>query len=87
MSTVGIAKLKSKLSEHLRKVRAGHSLTILDRDTPIARIVPWGNDTAAFSSRPPRPGAPKLNRVKLPPPLPMRGDIVDLLMEERQRER
>ncbi len=34
-----IAELKSRLSEHLRSVRTGRTLTILDRDTPIARIV------------------------------------------------
>ena len=40
MTGTRIADLKSRLSEHLRKVRAGGSLTILDRDTPIARIIP-----------------------------------------------
>jgi prevent-host-death family protein len=40
MNTVKIADLKSRLSEHLRKVRAGRSMTILDRDHPIARLVP-----------------------------------------------
>ena len=41
MTGVRIADLRSRLSEHLRKVRGGRSLTILHRDTPIARIVPW----------------------------------------------
>jgi hypothetical protein len=40
MRKVGIADLKAHLSQHLRKVRGGRTLTILDRDTPIARIVP-----------------------------------------------
>jgi prevent-host-death family protein len=40
MSTVKIADLKSWLSEHLRKVRAGRSMTILDRNYPTARLVP-----------------------------------------------
>ena len=34
MKTVRIAELKSPLSEHLRSVRKGRTLTILDRDTP-----------------------------------------------------
>ena len=38
---VGIADLKARLSEHLRKVRGGRILTVLDRDTPIAQIVPY----------------------------------------------
>ena len=40
MSHVGIAELKARLSEHLRVVRNGGTLTVLDRDTPLARIVP-----------------------------------------------
>lgn len=87
MSTVRIADLKSRLSEHLRKVRAGRSLTVLDRDTPIARIVPWEDGWNSLKTRPPLPGAPSLQKVKLPPPLPVRGDIVSLLLEERQGDR
>jgi len=82
---VRIADLKSHLSEHLRKVREGRSLTILDRDTPIARIVPW--KAGGGSRRPPLSGGPKLQDVPLPPPLELRGDVVELLMEERQGDR
>ena len=87
MSNVRIADLKSRLSEHLRKVRAGRSLTILDRDTPIARIVPWQEGDIILKVRSPLAGSPKLQRVPLPPPLRLRGDIVKLLMEERQGDR
>ena len=34
------ADLKPHLSAHLRKVRRGQTLTVLDRETPVARIVP-----------------------------------------------
>lgn len=87
MSTVRIADLKSRLSEHLRKVRRGRSLTVLDRDTPIARIVPYEEDGAPLTIRSPLPGAPKLTQVPLPRPLRLRKDIVELLLEERQAER
>jgi prevent-host-death family protein len=40
MKTVGVADLKAHLSQHLRAVRKGRSLTVLDRDAPIARLVP-----------------------------------------------
>ena len=40
MKTVGIADLKAHLSQHLRTVRKGRTLTVLDRDAPIARLVP-----------------------------------------------
>ena len=87
MTGIRIADLKSRLSEHLRKVRAGSSLTILDRDTPIARIVPWKAGNGSLKLRAPLPGVPKLQRVPLPPPLRLRGDVVKLLMEERQGDR
>lgn len=87
MNGVRIADLKSHLSEHLRTVRSGRSLTILDRDTPVARIVPWKHEDGFLRLRRPLPGAPKLSQVPLPSPLPFRGDIVDLLLEERQEDR
>jgi antitoxin (DNA-binding transcriptional repressor) of toxin-antitoxin stability system len=38
---VKIADLKNNLSRHLLYVREGGVLTVLDRDTPVARIVPF----------------------------------------------
>jgi prevent-host-death family protein len=87
MSKVRIAELKSHLSEYLRKVRSGRSLTVLDRDTPIARIVPYEENGASLKVKAPVPGAPRPGRVPLPPPLRVRVDIVKLLMQERQGER
>lgn len=87
MTEVGIAALKSRLSEHLRKVRAGASLTVLDRDTPIARIVPWRAGETGLRSRLPLERAPKLQQVPLPAPLRLRSDVVQLLLEERRQDR
>lgn len=87
MSNVRIADLKSRLSEYLRKVKSGRSLTVLDRDTPIARIVPYEEDGASLKVRRPVSGSPKPARIPLPPPLRVRVDIVKLLLEERQGER
>lgn len=87
MDTVKIADLKARLSEHLRKVRQGHTLTVLDRDRAIARIVPYDGDHRPLTVRSPRPGAPTLARVALPPPLRAKVDVLALLAEERQSER
>jgi prevent-host-death family protein len=87
MNGVRIADLKSRLSEYLRKVRSGRSITVLDRDTPIARIQPYEAEGASLKVRAPLPDAPKLSRVALPPPLRTRKDVVALLLEERQGER
>ncbi len=86
MTEVKIAQLKAKLSEHLRRVRRGHTLTILDRDTPVARVVPY-EEPGPLRVREPSSGGSGLSEVPLPPPLPVDLDIVDLLLEERQLER
>jgi prevent-host-death family protein len=87
METVKVAELKAKLSEYLRRVRRGHHVTILDRETPIARIVPYAPESAGLVIRRPAPGVGKLSQVRLPPPLETDIDIVALLMEERQPDR
>jgi prevent-host-death family protein len=87
MSSVRIAELKSHLSEHLRTVRRGRSITVLDRDTPIARLVPYAPEAGTLTVRLPKPGSPPPGRVRLPPPLKISRDVVELLLEERQRER
>ena len=87
MDTVRIADLKARLSEHLRAVRRGRTLTILDRDRPIARIIPYDGERRPLSIRAPRPGGALLHRVPLPPPLRLKIDILDLLAEERQSQR
>jgi antitoxin (DNA-binding transcriptional repressor) of toxin-antitoxin stability system len=38
MEKASVSKLKDHLSAYLRKVRAGHSVVIYDRDVPIARL-------------------------------------------------
>lgn len=87
MKRVKIAELKARLSEHLREVRRGHSLTVVDRETPIARLVPYSSDTEALTIRKPLRRRRSLKAVPLPKPLKLDIDIVDLLLEERQGER
>ena len=87
MKNIGIADFKSKLSEHLREVRRGEILTVMDRNTPIARVVPYNEQGGVLQVRLPDSQHSKLNRVSLPPPLRLQRDIVSLLLEERQVER
>ncbi|HUF50899.1 MAG TPA: type II toxin-antitoxin system prevent-host-death family antitoxin [Longimicrobiales bacterium] len=86
MKQVRIADLKARLSEYLRAVRRGETIAVLDRDTPIAQIVPI-RARAALQVRKPERGAPALNRVRLLEPINLSADIVDLLLEERQGHR
>jgi prevent-host-death family protein len=86
MRTVRIGELKARLSEYLHDVRRGRSLTVLDRNTPIAVISPYrANDGGALVVRSPAPETPKLQRVPLPRPLAVTVDAVGLLLEDRRR--
>lgn len=80
MSDVGIAELKARLSEHLRSVRNGGTLTVLDRDTPIARIVPYAAQPLEI-----RKARRRLRDLKLPPRPAKRTDSVALIVEDRRR--
>jgi antitoxin (DNA-binding transcriptional repressor) of toxin-antitoxin stability system len=75
------------LCDLLRKVRRGRTLTVLDRDTPIARLVPYDGGEGGLQVLRPLHDPPTLHRVPLPPPLAVDMDIVALLLEERQGER
>lgn len=86
MKEVRIAQLKARLSEYLRAVRRGETIAVLDRETPVAHIVPI-RDRAALRIRKPAPGVPPLNKVPLPKPLRTNVDVVELLLEERQSHR
>ena len=80
MSNVRIADLKAHLSEHLRSVRDGGTVTVLDRDTPVARIIPIAAPTLEI-----RKAKRRLSELKLPPRLSKRTDSTALLVEDRRR--
>ncbi len=86
MKSVKIAQLKSHLSRHLRDVRRGESLTVLDRATPVARLVPFqaGADVVITL---PESGAPPPGKVRLPRPFRANVDVTTLLLAERQSHR
>ena len=80
MSNVRIADLKARLSEHLRSVRNGTTLTVLDRDTPVARIVPYSAQPLEV-----RKAKRRLGDLKLPRKPSKRTDSVAVLVEDRRR--
>jgi len=87
MKTVRIAELKARLSEYLRDVRQGEEFTVLDRQTPVASLVPYAPSGQPLRIRPPLGRFPSLHHVPLPPPLKTKVDVVALLLQERQGER
>ncbi len=86
MRQVRIAELKAGLSGFLRSVQQGESITVLDRNTVVAQIIP-APDRPALRIRKPARGSVPLNQIALPPPMPMTTGVVSLLLEERQNHR
>lgn len=79
MKGVGIADLKARLSEHLRAVRRGKTLTVLDRETPVARIVPYAPEPIEV-----RRATRRVRDVALPPPATP-TDSLKVLIDDRRR--
>jgi prevent-host-death family protein len=80
MRKVRIAELKARLSEHLRSVRKGRSLTVLDRDTPVARIIPYSSEPLEI-----RRATRRLRDLTVPPPPTSPTDSLAVLLEDRRR--
>jgi prevent-host-death family protein len=80
MKGIGIAELKARLSEHLRSVRKGRTLTVFDRDTPVARIVPYTAEPLEIRRATRRP-----RDLKLPPPPSRSTDSLAILLDDRRR--
>lgn len=95
MEKTNISTLKNRLSAYLRKVRAGESVLVLDRNRPIARIERVGGiadtdgrlarlEAAGLIRRPTRPLPLKL--LKSPPPAAGQS-VLQALLAERAEER
>lgn len=78
---VGLAEFKARLSAYIRRVRRGETLTVLNRDTPIARVLPYDRGPAALPVRPP---TRRLRDVVLPAAPVGATDSLTALLEERQ---
>lgn len=87
MSDVSIAALKARLSHYVRLARRGRTVTVTSRDIPVARLGPLEEKRGVLVIHEPEPGTPPPSKVRLPPPLPTKRDIVEILLEERQSHR
>ncbi len=100
MLRVKIGELKNALSRYLRAVRAGEEVEVLDRETPVARLVPATGNTenASFESNPEykrvfnelvergviRPGTGKLPAAFFKELPPGKPGALSALLEERR---
>jgi antitoxin (DNA-binding transcriptional repressor) of toxin-antitoxin stability system len=93
MEKATISELKNQLSAYLKKVRAGETVLIFDRDQPIARLerVEKGSDEHLLQME--RAGLVRRARVPVPiellrssAPRPKRS-VVQALIDERREGR
>jgi prevent-host-death family protein len=81
---VGVAQLKAHLSEHLRRVQDGETIVVTDRERPVAKIVPYAQETSGIVIRKPQ-GKKRLQDIELPEPVDLGGlDPVEILLELRK---
>jgi len=92
MST--ISETKNNLSALLDRVRAGETITILDRDRPIARLVPVREADDAHLAELARRGLIRNGTsadlsaiVDIAGPAPRGGDVLAALLAEREEGR
>ncbi len=83
-TTVQIADFKAHLSEYLRNVRNGHPLTLVDRRTPVAQVVPYPEKPSQLTIR---HATLRPEQIQFPPRLGKRADVLRYLAEERQSYR
>jgi len=84
MEKVNIGTLKAHLSEYLRRARHGNLFLIVDRQSPVACIVPYQQDSQALISRKP---VAKLSDFDIPKKPVCSKNSLDALLEERQPNR
>ncbi len=86
MKQVGIADLKAHLSGHLRTVKKGETLLVVDRGTPVARILPAADPSGGLVTRPPTRDLQSVRKMlKRLPPLDLPVDSLSILLEDRKR--
>lgn len=85
MKKVGIADLKARLSGHLREVKKGEVLLVMERSTPVAQVIPAGSPSGLVTRPAARPLAEVKKLVKRLEPVDLPVDALALLLEDRER--
>ncbi|MBO0853380.1 MAG: type II toxin-antitoxin system prevent-host-death family antitoxin [Nocardia sp.] len=82
---IGVRELRDHLSQHLAEVRAGHTVTVTDHGTPIARLIPV--DSLSPLERLRQQGAVRAatqRKKPAPEPIPTAGTVSDLIGDQRR---
>ena len=76
-----ISEVKAKLSSYLARVRAGESVLVLDRNTPVAKLVPPDGQPGLLIREGAKPDAGLLKKSRVR--LRRRVDVEALLRHDR----
>lgn len=89
-TTTNVVQLKSRLSEYLRRVKAGAEVVITERGVPVARLVPLDAAERRTTRRLRlsktgivRPGRGKLPKILQAPPAGVASGVLEALLAER----
>jgi prevent-host-death family protein len=82
--SVKIAQLKAQLSAYVQAARRGQSVVVCERETPVARLVPYTEGGEPLTVREPLRA---WGATKMPAPLRQPVDSLAALLDERQSSR
>jgi prevent-host-death family protein len=101
MKRASISELREHLSRYIEQVRRGETIEVVDRETPIARVVPTVSESRKARQRDkalikrllrsgqvktgPLRGVPEI--LKRLPPGPTKSGVLDALLSERAEGR
>ena len=86
-SEIKIAQFKSHLSEYLRSVRRGNEIVIKDRDTPIARVIPFAAPAKRLETIPPTRSLKEIDQLPFFRPKKLRPGDADRALRWVRRDR
>ena len=83
MTRAKVSELKARLSSYLAEVRKGGTVVVLDRKTPIARLIPYEETKEVQIVEPTRPSRELrgVKAIRLRTPV----DPLQLLKESREQ--
>lgn len=82
MQTITVSQLKTHLSAEIKKLRKNGGIEVVQRDVPVARLLPIDeNNGLRYHSR----TSAKFHFLK--PVIELASDPVDILLEDRRKQR
>lgn len=85
-NAASVAEVKAEFSRFLRQVAAGEIVTVMNRDRPVARLVPAPEEKDSLRIRKPlKDPAALASLLDLPPVKSGRTDSLKLLLEDRRK--